>query len=115
VKVTFEADRSAYFTQYPAEPGGTQWLERASLDYQLNREAQFDLGVRRVLGSPLPVSYAAPVFTPVDASNVTAAFHYLARNGHGEFYLVYGDPNSLATTPALFLKYILYLGAPKGT
>jgi hypothetical protein len=30
-------------------------------------------------------------------------------------YLVYGDPNSLITTPALFLKYIVYLGAPKGT
>jgi len=34
---------------------------------------------------------------------------------HNEFYLVYGDPNSLATTPALFLKWIRYIGAPKGT
>ncbi len=115
VRLTFEADRNAYFTRYPGEQNGTQWLERASLDYQLSREAQFDLGVRRVLGSPLPVSYAANVFTPVEAGNVTAAFHYLSRNGRGEFYLVYGDPNSLATTPALFIKYILYLGAPKGT
>ena len=40
------------------------------------------------------------------------AFHYLRRSN--EFYFVYGDPNSLSTTPALFLKWIRYVGAPKG-
>jgi hypothetical protein len=115
IKLTLETDRSSYFTTYPGEVSGTQWLERASLDFQINREAQFDIGPRRIFGAPLPVSYAPPIFTPVNAGNLSAAFHYLSRSGRSEFYLVYGDPNSLATTPALYLKYILYLGAPKGT
>jgi hypothetical protein len=115
VRATLETDRNAYFTRYPGEPSGTQWLERASLDFQFDRETEFDIGVRRVLGSPLPVSYATPNFTPVNAGNVTAALHFLSRSGRSEIYLVYGDPNSLATTPALFFKYIFYLGAPKGT
>ena len=113
--VTLETDRNTYFTAYPGESSGTQWLERATVDYQLNRETQFDVGLRRIIGPNLPVSYAPPDFTPVDASNVTAAFHFLSRGGRSEIYLVYGDPNSLATTPAFFAKYILYLGAPKGT
>jgi len=115
IRLTLETDRSAYFTRYAGESSGTQWLERASLDYQINREAQFDIGPRRIIGPPLPVSFAPPVFAPVNAANVSAAFHYLSRSGRDEFYLVYGNPNSLATTPALYLKYILYLGAPKGT
>ena len=115
VHLSLEADRSSYDTFYPGESSGTQWLERATLDYQANKETQFDLGVRRITGPNLPVSYAPPNFTPVIASNVTAAFHFLSRSGRSEIYLVYGDPNSLATTPAFFAKYILYLGAPKGT
>ncbi len=115
VHLTLETDRDSYETRFPGESSGTQWLERASLDYQINRETQFDIGPRRIIGPPLPVSYAPPIFTPIDASNVSAAFHYLSRSGRSEFYLVYGDANSLATTPALFVKYILYLGAPKGT
>ncbi|MBD5603527.1 MAG: hypothetical protein IAI48_00300 [Candidatus Eremiobacteraeota bacterium] len=115
VKVTLEADRSSYDTAYRAETSGTQWLERASLDYQANKETQFDLGVRRIIGPALPVSFAPPNFTPLNASNVTAALHFLSRSGRSEIYLVYGDPNSLVTTPAFFAKYIFYLGAPKGT
>jgi len=115
VHLTLEADRNSYLTSFRAEASGTQWLERSSLDYQANKETQFDLGVRRIIGPNLPVSFAPPNFTPLSAGNVTAAFHYLSRSGRSEIYLVYGDPNSLATTPAFFAKYILYLGAPKGT
>jgi hypothetical protein len=35
-----------------------------------------------------------------------------ARN---EFYLAYGDPNTLNTAPAVLLKWIRYIGAEKGT
>jgi len=115
IHLTLETDRDSYSSRYPGESSGTQWLERASLDFQINRETQLDIGPRRIIGPLLPVSYAPPNFTPVDASNVSAAFHYLSRSGRDEFYLVYGDANSLATTPALFVKYILYVGAPKGT
>jgi hypothetical protein len=115
VHLTLEADRASYLTAYPGESGGTQWLDRTTLDYQVNKETQFDLGARRIVGPNLPVSYAPPNFTPLNAGNVTAALHFLSRSGRSEIYLVYGDPNSLATTPAFFAKYILYLGAPKGT
>jgi hypothetical protein len=115
VRLSLEADRNSYYTLYPGEPGSTQWLERATLDVQFNRETQFDFGVRREIGPNLPVSYQAPDFTPVNAGNVSAALHFLSRSGRGELYLVYGDPNSLSTTPAFYVKYILYLGAPKGT
>jgi hypothetical protein len=115
VHLTLEADRNSYFTSDRLEMGGTQWLERPTLDVQFNRETQFDVGLRRIIGPQLPVAYAAPNFTATNAGNVTVALHYLARSGRDEVYLVYGDPNSLATTPAFFAKYILYLGAPKGT
>jgi hypothetical protein len=115
VHVTLEADRNSYETSHIDETSATQWLERGTVDYQINKETQFDFGVRRIIGANLPTSYAPPDFTPVSAGNVTAAFHYLSKSGRSEIYLVYGDPNSLITTPAFFAKYILYLGAPKGT
>ncbi len=115
VHLTLEADRNSYETSHIDETSVTQWLERGTVDYQINKETQFDIGVRRIIGANLPTSYAPPDFTPLDAGNVTAAFHYLSKSGRSEIYLVYGDPNSLVTTPAFFAKYILYLGAPKGT
>ena len=30
------------------------------------------------------------------------------------FFLVYGDPNALSTTPAFILKYVHYFGADRG-
>jgi len=58
-------------------------------------------------------STASTPFDYVSAGNVSFAFHFLAA--HNEFYVVYGDPNSLSTTPALFVKSIRYIGAEKGT
>ncbi|HEY7980379.1 MAG TPA: DUF5916 domain-containing protein [Candidatus Eremiobacteraceae bacterium] len=113
IHVTFEADENQYTTVYPGEKSGRQWLERATLDWQLNRNASFDLGVRRLIGPNLPVSFAPPDFTPLNAANVSVAFHFLTSKN--EFYAVYGDPNSLSTKPALFLKWIRYIGAEKGT
>jgi hypothetical protein len=113
--LTLEQDEDQYLSIYPGEMRTNQWLERASLDFQLNKETQADLGVRRVIGSFLPTVAFAPNFVPVTGGNISAAFHFLARNGKSEFYAVYGDPNSFSTTPAIFLKYIRYIGAPKGT
>ncbi len=115
VHLTLEEDEDKYSSRYPGEANTNQWLERASLDFQFSKEAQFDIGARRLIGSFLPNSLAAPDFAPVSGGNLSAAFHYLARDGKSEFYAVYGDPNSFSTTPALFLKYIRYIGAPKGT
>lgn len=75
LNLSLEADENLYGgSPLRIEPVAKQWLERASLDWQLSRDA-----------------------------------------AHNEFYVVYGDPNSLATTPALFVKLIRYIGAEKGT
>jgi hypothetical protein len=113
LNLTLEADQDAYFTRFPGESSATQWLERASLDWQITRDASFDVGARRIFGPYLPNSFALPPFGSVNAGNVSVAFHLLNRRN--EFYVVYGDPNSLSTTPALFIKWIRYIGAPKGT
>jgi hypothetical protein len=113
VHLRLEADENNYLTSYPGEVGGAQWLERAGIDWQLSRNASFDVGVRKITGPYLPNSYSVPDFTPVNAGNFTAAFHFLAAAN--EFYFVYGNPNSTSTTPALYLKWIRYIGAQKGT
>jgi hypothetical protein len=113
LRLRLEADENKYLTTYPGEIGDAQWLERATLDYQINRDAAFDVGVRRIIGPNLPNAYSVPDFTPVNAGNVTVAFHILSAKN--EFYLVYGNANSLSTLPAFYVKWIRYVGAPKGT
>ncbi len=127
IHIGVEADEDRYGTKYSGEETTAQWLERASLDFQMSHDAQLDIGVRRLIGANLPVFYApltesasgACLTNPylpgcvLDATNVSIAFHFLAS--HNEFYLAYGMPNSLATTPAVLLKWIRYIGAEKGT
>jgi hypothetical protein len=113
VRLTLQTDEDKYLTTYRGETPTTLWLERASIDYQLSKDASFDVGARRIIGGFLPNAFQPPPFGSVNAGNVSLAFHFL--NSRNEFYFVYGDPNSLSTTPALFLKWIRYVGAPKGT
>lgn len=127
VHLGLEADSTKYFSTFSGETNLTQWLERASLDFQMSKDAQFDVGMRRIIGENLPNAYEAPEFNMpgacagnpylpacyVNAGNVSLAFHFLAA--HNEFYLVYGNPNNLTTEPALFFKWIRYIGAEKGT
>lgn len=127
INLALETDEDRYDTAYPGEKSTTQWLERVSLDWQINRYAEFDVGVRRIVGPNLPnsfqmlslvspnVCFANPYYPGcmIDAGNFSAAFHFLAA--HNEFYVVYGNPNSLATFPALYVKWIRYIGAEKGT
>jgi len=84
--------------RFPAEPGDRVRSRRAASDRT----------------EPSRILRAAQLHA-LGAGNVSAALHYLSRSGRNEMYLVYGDPNSLITTPAFFVKYILYVGAPKGT
>ncbi len=113
LNLSLETDEDKYLTRYPGESVTTQWLERATLDWQLSSVASFDVGARRIVGGFLPNAYVAPPFGSVSAGNVTLAFHFLDKRN--EFYVVYGDPNSLATTPAVYFKWIRYIGASKGT
>ena len=133
VHLTLETDEDKYDTSYAGEASTNQWLERSSLDWQPNKELQLDLGIRRIIGANLPnaiepltygniydpasgcnVAQGNP-YVPgcfVNAGNVSVAVHYL--RGRNEFYLVYGNANNLTTEPALFFKWIRYIGAQKG-
>lgn len=125
--LALETDEDRYDTVYPGETSTTQWLERVSLDWQINRFTEFDIGARRIVGPNLPNSFqtlalaspslcfANPYYPGclVDAGNVSLALHFLAARN--EFYVVYGNPNNLATFPALYVKWIRYIGAEKGT
>lgn len=131
LKLSLELDENTYTpggTYTAIEPSARQWLERASIDWQFSRYASFDFGSRRIIGRNLPNAFQPrdlpnPVacggvntyvpFDCVSAGNVSAAFHFLAA--HNEWYVVYGNPNQLSTLPALYVKWIRYIGAEKGT
>jgi hypothetical protein len=114
IRLSLEVDRTRYIPDNPAaETTALQWLQRASLDYQLSRYASLDVGARRIVGIFAPSGFGPPSTEPVNAGNITAAFHLLSLRN--EFYVIYGQPNSLSTSPTLYLKFIRYVGAPKGT
>lgn len=107
------------------ESGGSQWLEKATFDWQFSRVASLDIGVRRILGMVLPNAYQLPAFGKradcsnavagaiIDCTNVSVGFHILVA--HEELYAAYGDPNQTQTTPVFLVKFIRYVGAEKGT
>ena len=66
----------------------------------LSKDASFDVGARRITGGFLPNAFPPPPFAHVNAGNVSMAFRFLSRSN--EFYFVY-------------VKWIRYVGAPKGT
>ncbi|MBV9270591.1 MAG: hypothetical protein JO165_05825, partial [Candidatus Eremiobacteraeota bacterium] len=104
--LSLEDDENVYASPLAAEPTAKQWLERASLDWQVTRDASFDIGARRIIGRNLPNAFQVPdypttalpfgtingfaPFDYVNAGNVSLAFHVLALRN--EFYAVYGNP-----------------------
>jgi hypothetical protein len=106
--ISFEGDN----TDYAANSGVRmqQWLEKATVSFQMGHDTSLALGVRRIIGIAPPLG-SLPVFT--NASNVSFAYH--RRMSHDELYVVYGDPNNLATTPSFIVKLVHYFGADKGT
>ncbi len=97
--------------QYLPDSSNIQWFESASYTYQLNRDASFSFGLRRVVGTPpIPNGGGDCIGT---CSNISVAYHQRFR--HTEIYLAYGDPNALITVPQTIFKVIFYGGAEKGT
>lgn len=113
LSLTLQVEQNDYLGQAFGEPRAVQWLEQAALNYQISGGASIDVGVRRIIGTTAPNAIALPTFAYVNASNVTIAYHVLTAKN--EIYIVYGDANSLYTTPTLYLKWIRYIGAAKGT
>jgi hypothetical protein len=95
----------------PKARDNVQWFESASYTYQLNRDASFSFGLRRVVGTPPSPNGGGDCIGT--CSNVSIAYHQRLR--HAEIYLAYGDPNALITVPQAIFKVIYYGGAEKGT
>ena len=108
--LTFTVDDTAQWM-----PQGTnanvQWFDTAAYAYQVSSASSFALGLRREIGVP-PVPNGGGNCVG-ECSNVSVAYHLRTRDE--EFYLAYGDPNSLVTTPQAILKVIFYIGGEKGT
>lgn len=99
-----------------------QWLERATLSYQLPDGGSLAIGARRIIGiSPLleypqPQCLApSPVPQTACYDNANVSFAYYRHFGQDELYVVYGDPNRVTTLPAFIVKFVHYFGAEKGT
>lgn len=107
--LSLEADDTR---QYLPAGVQTQWLERASIAYQQDRDTSFAVGFRRIIGTP-------PILSGIDDScaggctNVSFAYH--KKFGPYEIYTAYGDPSRLYTRHDFLLKLIRYVGADKGT
>jgi hypothetical protein len=119
----FEADDTR---QYLIS-GGTniQWLERAGYTYTLGPDESVSFGVRRIIGTApyivtnSPTSCTTYLASPLPTTPCTGAwnlsFAYHKRTPHDEFYFAYGDASQPSTVPQWILKWILYVGAEKGT
>ncbi len=109
--LSLEADN----TIQSLDAGGSyiQWLERASVGVQIDPRTSLAFGVRRIFG--IGPYFVAPSSMPFYGSYTNLSAAYYKRFGPSELYVVYGDPNQLSTKPSFVVKYILYVGAQKGT
>jgi hypothetical protein len=92
-------------------PNNIQWFDGVAYSYQVNRESSFAVGLREVIGMP-PIPNGGGNCEG-RCANVSVAYHLRLRNE--EFYLAYGNPNTLTTVPQALLKVIFYVGGQKGT
>jgi hypothetical protein len=107
--LTLTVDNTAQWM--PHSPANIQWFDGLSYAYQVGPNSSFAVGLRRVIGYP-PLPNGGGDCEGV-CSNVSLAYHLRTRNE--EFYLAYGDPNSLSTVPQAIFKIIFYAGGEKGT
>jgi hypothetical protein len=107
--LTFTVDDTAQY--FPKAAPLVQWFDGASYAYQVGPNSSFALGVRRVIGFP-PQPNGGGNCEGV-CTNLSIAYHL--RLMHEEFYLAYGDPNTLITRPQGIFKIIFYAGGEKGT
>lgn len=96
---------------YGKSPDNIQWFDSVSYSYQVNRSSSLAIGVRRVIGYPPQPNGGGNC--EGTCSNVSVAYHLRLRDY--EFYLAYGDPNTLTTIPQAIFKVIFYAGGQKGT
>lgn len=108
--LTFSLDDTAQWMRGNG-PDNVQWYNGVSYSYQIDRNSSFAVGMRTIVGNaPTPNGGGNCIGR---CSNVSVAYHL--RLSHEEFYLAYGDPNTLTTVPQAIFKIIFYAGAQKGT
>ena len=107
--LTLTADETAQWMK--TTPDNIQWFDGASYAYQVDARSSFAVGLRRVIGEPPQPNGGGNCVG--QCANVSVAYHLRLRNE--EFYLAYGDPNTLTTVPQAILKVIFYMGGQKGT
>ena len=108
--LTFTVDNTAQW-MYGKTADNVQWFDGISYSYQIDRNSSFAIGVRKIDGMP-PVPNGGGDCEGTCA-NVSVAYHLRLKDY--EFYLAYGDPNTLTTVPQAIFKVIFYAGAQKGT
>ncbi|HXW50745.1 MAG TPA: hypothetical protein VEJ41_02040 [Candidatus Acidoferrales bacterium] len=107
--LTLTVDNTAqWFTR---EPDNVQWFDTLAYAYQVDARSSFAVGLRRVIGEPPQPNGGGNCMGA--CSNISIAYHL--REQHEEFYLAYGDPNTLVTVPQAIFKVIFYEGGQKGT
>lgn len=92
-------------------PDNVQWFDSLAYSYQINRNSSFAVGLRAVSGNPPQPNGGGDCIGR--CTNVSIAYHLRLKNE--EFYLAYGDPNTLITVPQAIFKVIFYAGGQKGT
>jgi len=107
--LTFTLDDTAQWM--PWGPNNIQWFDGVAYSYQINRESSFAIGLREVIGMPPQPNGGGNC--EGRCANVSVAYHLRLKNE--EFYLAYGNPNTLSTVPQALLKVIFYVGGQKGT
>lgn len=107
--LTLTVDNTAQWLQHT--PDNIQWFDTLSYAYQVSALSSFAVGLRKVTGSP-PVPNGGGNCVG-RCSNVSIAYHLRTRRE--EFYIAYGNPNTLITVPQAIFKVIYYVGGQKGT
>jgi hypothetical protein len=108
--LTFAVDNTAQWMPV-GNPDNVQWFDSVSYSFQIDRNSSFAIGVRKVVGTPPDPNGGGDCVGT--CANVSVAYHLRLKNY--EFYLAYGDPNTLTTVPQAIFKVIFYAGAQKGT
>jgi hypothetical protein len=107
--LTFTVDDTAQW--FATASPNVQWFDSVSYAYQINRASSFAIGLRSVTGNPPQPNGGGDCAGK--CTNVSIAYHLRLNNE--EFYLAYGNPNTLITVPQALLKVIFYIGGQKGT
>jgi len=89
-----------------------QWLERATATFDVDRQTNAVLGLRRIIGTP-PLYPGLPL--PVFVNTTNVSFGFTRHMAHDDIFIAYGNPDAPFTRNTFLVKFIHYFGAERGT